>query len=209
MDLSDCEILKDNSARSDVLFKVVLIGSGSVGKSCILLRAAKNEFKEIYSVTIGTDMCSIFIKYQERIIELQIWDTAGMEQFRSMIRVFFNGAHAVILVYDITRKETFDALDSWLKMAQETAPSDVKLLLVGNKSDDEENRQVSKEMGQGYMNNIGIEKYIETSAKTGQGIKDLFKKIAKELYLDELKTGSQLPGGQKLGGRTESKQGCC
>ena len=207
MDNSECEILQEIPIKNDATFKVVLIGAASVGKSCIFLRIGKNEFKEVYNVTIGTDMCTVPLGFKGKNIELQVWDTAGMEQFRSMIHVFFNGAHCVILVYDITRKESFDALDSWLQSAQETAPSGVKLVLLGNKQDDEENRQVSKDIGQEYASKNGILDFFETSAKSGYGIKEVVKKIAKDLYLDT--QGTQTTTGQRLNPKSESKSSCC
>ena len=110
-------------------------------------------------------------------------------------------------MYDITRKESFDALDSWLQSAQETAPSGVKLVLLGNKKDDEENRQVSKDKGKEYASKNGILDFFETSAKSGYGIKEVVKKIAKDLYLDT--QGSQTTTGQRLNPKSESKSSCC
>ena len=184
MDISDCQILKKSSKKSDMIFKVVLIGSASVGKSCIFLRATENAFTDSYNVTVGTDMRSLQVKIKDKIIELQIWDTAGMEQFRSMIKVFFKGANSVFLVYDITRKETFSATESWLQMIQDTAPTDVRVILIGNKKDDEKLREVSEEEAKSFARMMRIFDFKETSAKTGEGIIETLKCVAKQLYMD-------------------------
>ena len=208
MDTSDCEVIRGDSSIKDKMFKVVLIGSASVGKSCILLRAGKDEFKEAYNVTVGTDMCSLVVKVKSKTVELQVWDTAGMEQFRSMIKVFFNGAHAVLLVYDITRKESFDALEMWLHMVRESAPPDVKIVLVGNKKDETEARQVSTDMGKEYEKQNSLFDFVETSAKTGEGVIDMFKKLAKELFTEHEDFVPQT-AGKKLSNSKKESKGCC
>lgn len=209
MDPAECEIIRGEAGVTDKLFKVVLIGSASVGKSCILLRAGKDEFKDAYNVTVGTDMCNLTVRVKTATVALQIWDTAGMEQFRSVIKVFFNGAHAVLLVYDITRKDTFDVLDMWLQMIRDSASPDVKVVLIGNKADDAENRQVSSELGKQYTGQNGLFEFVETSAKTGEGILPIFKRLAMELYIESLSKASGASGRKLVSGKKGKKEGCC
>ncbi len=208
-DITDCEIVRGDTSMKEKMFKVVIIGSASVGKSCILLRVDKDEFRDSYTVTVGTDMRSLTVSVHGKPVELQLWDTAGMEQFRSMIKIFFIEAHAVLLVYDITRKDTFDVLDMWVQMIKDSAPPMVKVVLIGNKTDEAESRQVSSELGKQYMTQNSLFDFVETSAKTGEGIIPLFKRLAKELCQESEKM-SEGPAGHKLeSGKAGKRGGCC
>eukprot|EP00826_Nyctotherus_ovalis_P057254 TRINITY_DN781_c0_g2_i6.p1 TRINITY_DN781_c0_g2~~TRINITY_DN781_c0_g2_i6.p1 ORF type:complete len:251 (+),score=32.48 TRINITY_DN781_c0_g2_i6:81-833(+) len=211
MDIKDCELLSESQKKCDLSFKVVLIGSASVGKSCILLRATNNQFNESYNVTMGTDMHSLQMRIQGKILELQIWDTAGMEQFRSMVKVFFRGAKAVFLVYDITRKETFHAAEMWLRMVQDNAPSDVRVVLIGNKKDEDNNRMVAVKEGKNFAEMMRVSDFRETSAKTGEGIPEILKWLGKQLYMDHENIDFKVPPlkGTKLDRKENKKDGCC
>ena len=220
-DLSDCKVVTGDDKAQDMLFKLIVIGEPSVGKSCVLIRAVKNEFKGEYEVTIGAEFNSLYFQIKSKKVQLQVWDTAGMEKFRSIIKVFFNGSQAAFIVYDITRKETFEKVDSWLNMLQETASPNVKVILVGNKKDCEGTRQVPYEMGKAYADKHGFVYFIETSAKTGEGIMEAFQKMAKELFTEheaELaaegtnSTNASTPGGstkQLKSGSKKQGKGCC
>jgi len=181
--LEDCELIIDESIVPEILFKGILIGEAGVGKSCILHRIITNEFKEDYDVTIGAEFSSIIAKIKGKTIKMQVWDTAGQENFRSMIRVFYKGSHAAFLVYDITKKETFERLEEWIADIRENALPEVKIMLVGNMSDQSPLRQVSTEMANELCKRFQLTGFHETSAKSGEGIKEIFKDIAKSLYL--------------------------
>ncbi len=214
-DISDCEVVTGDDKVQDMLFKLIVIGEPSVGKSCMLVRAVKNEFKDEYEVTIGAEFNSLYFQIAGKKVQLQVWDTAGMERFRSIIKVFFNGSHAAFMVYDITRKDTFDKLDGWLTMLQESASPDVRVFLIGNKKDEASARQVTYEMGKEYAEQRKLLGFMETSAKTGEGIIPSFQHMAKSLFTehkgslpskDDPKSGDSL---SKLRTTAPKKKGCC
>eukprot|EP00826_Nyctotherus_ovalis_P060236 TRINITY_DN8430_c0_g3_i3.p1 TRINITY_DN8430_c0_g3~~TRINITY_DN8430_c0_g3_i3.p1 ORF type:complete len:219 (+),score=80.62 TRINITY_DN8430_c0_g3_i3:124-780(+) len=216
-DLDDCKLMVDESIVPDVMLKGILIGDAGVGKSCILHRAVTNEFKEDYDVTIGAEFSSIIAKMKDKIMKIQVWDTAGQENFRSMIRVFYKGSNAAFLVYNITRKETFERLEEWVQDIRENALPDVKIMLVGNMKDQEAERQVSVEEANELCKRLQLTAFRETSAKSGEGIEEIFKDVARTLYLGmgtPLPPTAQVPpSAVKIAPATETKSakssGCC
>lgn len=216
-DISDCKVVDGEDKLQDMLFKLIVIGEPSVGKSCMLVRAVKNEFKDEYEVTIGAEFNSLYFEIQSKKVQVQVWDTAGMEKFRSIIKVFFNGSQAAFIVYDITRKETFDKVDNWVNMLQETTTPNIKIILVGNKKDCEADRQVTYEMGKEFADSHGFVHFMETSAKTGEGVMAAFQTMAKALYLeykdeektDELKHGQSGSSTQLTPNQKKKNDGCC
>lgn len=164
----------------DYLFKILLIGDSGVGKSCMLLRFADDTFTESFISTIGVDFKIRTIELNKNIVKLQIWDTAGQERFRTITSSYYRGAHAILIVYDITDSESFENVKNWIYECDKYAPNSVLKLLVGNKCDLENKRQVTfikgKELAEEYNLN-----FLETSAKTSVKIEDAFKLIAEEL----------------------------
>ncbi len=211
--VGECEILKDDTVVPDMLFKAILIGDAGVGKSCILHRAVANEFKDEYEVTIGAEFSSIVMRVRGKTIQLQVWDTAGQENFRSMIRVFYKNSHAAFLVYDLTRKVTFDKLGDWMTDVKENALPDVKMMLIGNLKDHENNRQVPSELAQEFVTRNGLVGMKETSAKTGEGVIEAFVEMARVLYLESEKASPKKgdhKGASKLKRpKVMEKKGCC
>ena len=183
-DISDCNLVNSEDKVQDMLFKLIVIGEPSVGKSCMLFRAIRGEFKEEYEVTIGAEFNSLYFEILSKNVQLQVWDTAGMEKFRSIIRVFFYGSHAAFIVYDITRKETFDKVESWMNMLQDTTSPTIKVILVGNKKDCDAERQVTYDMGKECAEKYSFLHFMETSAKTGEGIITAFQVMAKTLFME-------------------------
>lgn len=120
---------------------------------------------------------------EEKIIKLQIWDTAGQESFRSITRIFYRGAHCVFLTYDITRDDTFVNVIDWLKEIKQHATSDIVIYLIGNRSDLEDDREVTRERAIEFCKQYNIDKFFETSAKTGDNVEEVFSLAAKELFL--------------------------
>jgi len=220
--LESCEVLKDESLVPDMLFKAILIGDAGVGKSCILHRAVNNEFKSEYEVTIGAEFSSLIIKIKGKTVKLQIWDTAGQENFRSMIRVFYKGSHAAFLIYDLTKKESFEKLGDWIDDVKENALPEAKIMLVGNQKDNEECRRISVAAAKDFATKFNLIGFKETSAKTGEGVINMFIEMAKILYLEAERNPSpkkdeQKKDAQKKGERTKlhavsntkKKSGCC
>lgn len=163
----------------DYLFKILLVGDSGVGKSCMLLRFADDTFTESYISTIGVDFKIRTVEIDNKTIKLQIWDTAGQERFRTITSSYYRGAHAMIIVYDVTDKESFDHVNSWIVECDRYGKENVLKILVGNKCDSP-NRQVSYEMGKEFADTLGLE-FVETSAKTSANIEKAFLKITSSL----------------------------
>ena len=206
---TECEIIHEDDVIPDVTYKIIVIGEASVGKSCIMIRAVKDQYDEEYEVTIGADSSSLLTKVDGKIVELQIWDTAGTEKFRSMIRVFFTNCNGAFIVYDITRKASFEALDFWLKMLKDNTDPTIRIVLIGNKKDKEESRQVTFEMGKDYAEKNQFFGFAETSAKTGEGIIETLKKMSKSLYNDNKNEDSSPKRRLKLNKKIKKEKNCC
>ena len=126
-----------------------------------------NEFKIEHQVTIGVEFGSFACKIDDKVVKLQIWDTAGQESFRSITRIFYRGAHCVFLTYDITRDDTFVNVKEWLLEVKQHANSDILIYLIGNRCDLEEEREVTRDKAIEFCKQYNIDKFFETSAKTG------------------------------------------
>ncbi|PPS17963.1 hypothetical protein GOBAR_AA02592 [Gossypium barbadense] len=139
----------------DYLFKYIIIGDTGVGKSCLLLQFTDKRFQPVHDLTIGVEFGARMVTIDGRPIKLQIWDTAGQESFRSITRSYYRGAAGALLVYDITRRETFNHLASWLEDARQHANPNMTIMLIGNKSDLSHRRAVSKEEGEQFAKENG------------------------------------------------------
>ena len=129
----------------DALFKIIIIGDSGIGKSCVLKRLIDDDFNDDHDVTVGVEFGSYLIKVEEKILKLQVWDTAGQECFRSITKIFYRGAHVVILTYSIIQGASFENLTGWLKEVRTQCSPDVMLFLVGNKCDMLSMREVTLE----------------------------------------------------------------
>ena len=161
--------------------KIVLLGEAGVGKTSIIMRYTSNTFSDVLMSTTGASFATKKISINdENKIKLQIWDTAGQERFRSLAKIFYQNASAAILVYDITRRDSFDNLKSfWIKEIKDNAISGIILALVGNKSDCYENETVSIDEGKNLAKEINAI-FRTTSARLSHGIDDLFLSVAKK-----------------------------
>ena len=163
------------------LFKYIIIGSSSVGKSSLLLQFTDKRFLNNYDMTIGVEYGTANVHIDNKKIKLQIWDTAGQETFRSIARSYFRGAVGVLLVYDITRRETFTDLINWLEDLWKNNHQYMVIMLVGNKIDLEENREVTKEEAESFAKKHDLI-FIETSAKTSENVNKSFRNTTKIIY---------------------------
>ncbi|XP_058747038.1 ras-related protein Rab-2-B-like [Vicia villosa] len=163
------------------LFKFIIIGDTGVGKSCLQLQFTDNRFQPVHDVTIGVEFGTRMITIDSKPIKLQIGDTAGQEMFRSITRSYYRGAAGALLVYDITRRETFDHLATWLEDARQHASSSMIIMLIGNKSDLSKKRVVSTEEGEKFAKENGLI-FMEVSAKSAENVEEAFVKTAGTIY---------------------------
>ncbi|KAL5975495.1 Ras-related protein RABA6b [Asimina triloba] len=173
----------------EYLFKVVLIGDGAVGKSNLLSRLAQNEFRLDSKPTIGVEFAYRNITIADKLIRAQIWDTAGQERFRAITSSYYRGALGALLVYDITRRTTFDSLKKWLDEIRNFGSSDMVIVLVGNKSDLGQLRNVSEKEGKDFAEQNSII-FMETSALENTNIQEAFVQMITKIY--EIKTQKNL-----------------
>eukprot|EP01103_Thecamoeba_quadrilineata_P018581 TRINITY_DN7122_c0_g1_i1.p1 TRINITY_DN7122_c0_g1~~TRINITY_DN7122_c0_g1_i1.p1 ORF type:complete len:205 (+),score=25.84 TRINITY_DN7122_c0_g1_i1:18-632(+) len=163
------------------LFKYIIVGDTAVGKSCLLLQFTDNRFQAVYDLTIGVEFGSKTVTIEQNQVKLQIWDTAGQEKFRSITRSYYRGASGCLLVYDITRRETFEHLGTWLDDCRKFSNQNIVIMLIGNKVDEESKRAVSKEEGEEFAKRYNLT-FIETSAKTNQNVEQAFQDSARQIY---------------------------
>ena len=167
------------------MFKILLLGDSGVGKSCIIIRYIENNFSSNLMNSIGVDFKLKNIEIDSKKIKLQIWDTAGQERFKTITTSYYKGAHAILIVFDITDRDSFDHVRNWMADIDKFAKEGVLRILVGNKCDLAHSRQVSMEEAKEIANKYGI-KYIETSAKDTINIDDLFVSTAKYLLSKQI-----------------------
>ena len=162
------------------LFKYIIIGDPSVGKSNLLMKFAHNKFTDEYQTTIGVEFGAKNIQLNDQIYRIQIWDTAGQENFRSITRAYFKNCVCAMIVYDITCRKSFEHIQNWLQDVHDQSPKTVLTILIGNKIDLEDKRAISTDEGQEYATQNGLI-FMETSAKTGEGVEVIFKISAEEI----------------------------
>uniref|UniRef100_A0A7S1TAX7 Uncharacterized protein n=1 Tax=Compsopogon caeruleus TaxID=31354 RepID=A0A7S1TAX7_9RHOD len=165
----------------DYLFKVVLIGDSGVGKSNLLSRFTRNEFNLESKSTIGVEFATRSIQAEGKIIKAQIWDTAGQERYRAITSAYYRGAVGALLVYDISKKPTFENVERWLKELKDHADNSIVIMLVGNKCDLKHLRAIGTDEGAAFSATHGLS-FIETSALDATNVNEAFTKILTEIY---------------------------
>ena len=176
--------------------KCIIVGDSGVGKTCILYRYIKDEFNK-YEITIGADFFHKNMTINDKKLNLQIWDTAGSEGYKSITKGYFSNTACCILVYDITRPESFKSIINWIEDVR-NYNNDIDFILVGNKYDLKDERKISEEQGKALASEFDM-KYIEVSAKTDYKIKDVFKIIFQLLY-EKIKKNELDDDGKELNG---------
>ena len=158
--------------------KVVLVGDTQVGKTCLVQRLISGTFRGSSPPTVGAAFQDHVMTTEKGVVSMQIWDTAGQEKYRSLAPMYYRNAQAAILVFDLTNTQSYEALEQWATELEEKSSTEIKLFIVGNKCDLTEQRAVSKEEAEEFTYRHGGMAYIETSAKNGTGVLQLFTKVA-------------------------------
>ncbi|XP_028786912.1 ras-related protein RABA6a [Neltuma alba] len=190
----------------DLLFKAVLIGDSGVGKSNLLSRFTKDEFRLDSKPTIGVEFAYRNIKVGDKLIKAQIWDTAGQERFRAITSSYYRGALGALLVYDISRRSSYESVRKWLWELKEFGNEDMVVILVGNKCDLDQSREVEKEEGKGFAETEGL-CFMETSALQNVNVEDAFLQMItkihdvtthKSLEVKANGTATSIPNGKQI-----------
>ena len=188
--------------------KVVLVGDTQVGKTCIISRLVNDVFKTNNPATVGAAFQTFTVSTATGTVALQIWDTAGQEKYRSLTPMYYRSAEIAILCYDVTSAKSFDAMEQWTNELIEKAPPNMQLIIVGNKIDLVEERVIDKATAMSFASKHGAAHYGEVSAKTGEGVKELFVKAAE---FAETNQAVQTPGSKQadIVRRNSNSSGCC
>ena len=181
------EMLPSDYNQYDLSFKMIMIGDAGTGKSCLSLRASKDVFENSYVATVGFEMFTLNVKIDGKVIKLQIWDTCGQEIYRNLISSFYRNASLAMLVYGIDSKQSFAHIEEWLKELKLQSYPEIKIMLIGNKADLEDQRQVQISEAKHFKEENKLHFFCETSAKNGLNAKEIFFEAAKLLYDDHLK----------------------
>ena len=216
------ELLPEDFAQYDISFKIIVIGDSGVGKSCLTTQAVRNNFEEFYTATVGFEFLTFNMRINNNVLKLQIWDTCGQEVYKSLISNFYRNSSLALILYAINNKDSFQHAETWLNDLKNQANPNVRVFLVGNKSDLENERVISKEEGERFKEEKKLDKFIETSAKTGENARCVLLEAAKLLYKDYLKAKQNIASGgdqdnnnqqgDKLVRKnqdTKQKKGCC
>ena len=202
----------------EMMVKIILIGDSAVGKTNIMSKYLRGQFQENSKATVGVEFGSKLFKIDNHNIKAQIWDTAGQEKYKAITGAYYKGSKGAFVVYDITRKETFDSTDRWINDLKISSDPKINIILIGNKSDLEDKRDVLKEQGEEKAKSFGCA-FLETSAFNGDNIdkgfemmiSDIFKKF-KEESLEEDDLGI-IEKGEDInlnkGKANNEKKGCC
>ena len=217
------ELLPEDFAQYDISFKIIVIGDSGVGKSCLTTQAVRNNFEEFYTATVGFEFLTFNMRINNNVLKLQIWDTCGQEVYKSLISNFYRNSSLALILYAINNKDSFQHAETWLNDLKNQANPNVKVFLVGNKSDLENERVISKEEGERFKEEKKLDRFFETSAKTGENARSALLEAAKLLYKDYLKAKQTLAeNGQndddnqkgdklikKTNDKAKGKKGCC
>ena len=195
----------------ELVYKVLLLGDSSVGKTCFLLRYCDKSFQEAHLSTIGLDYRLKSMTLQnDKNIKLQIWDTAGQDRFRAITKNYYKGANGIILIYDVTNKQSYENVKNWLTQIKEEANPNVIIYLAGNKIDvEEEQRVITTEDGQKIADEYKLP-FKETSAKNGINVNEIFQELVEKI--DETFSKLDVPKGEqknKLSTGGKRRRGCC
>ncbi|MES1916659.1 MAG: Ras-related protein Rab-7 [Cercozoa sp. M6MM] len=200
-----------------ILLKVLILGDSGVGKTSLMNRYVSNDFSKQYKATIGADFSAKEVMIDDKIVTMQVWDTAGQERFQSLGVAFYRGADCCVLVYDITDAKSFESLESWMdEFLAQASPRNAEtfpFVVIGNKSDLAERRQVSEARARAWCKSKNNIPYFETSAKEAVNVEDAFQTIASNALEQEEQQQYYVPqtGVVKVkpAQQQSSNGGCC
>ena len=174
--------MTEEEENYNMIFKIVLVGDSGVGKTNLLLRYLKNEFNTQTKATVGVEFGNTKVQIDNALIKAQIWDTAGQERYRSITSAYYKGAHGALIVYDITRKDSFDSVEKWLSDLKNNGEEKMVIMAIGNKCDMVNERVISTEEGEAkaQRNNIA---FLETSALNATNVAKAFDELIQKLYV--------------------------
>ena len=173
-------LLPNSDNNYEFIFKVLLLGNSNVGKSSLFLRFVDDIWNDTFVPTIGVDFKIKTFNIDNKKIKMQIWDTAGQERFKNIIASYYRGAHGILLIYDVTDKDSFKHLNNWLIEIEKNASKNVIRVLIGNKSDLEEKRVITYNQGKEFADTYGL-RFIETSAKKNSNVDEAFETLGREI----------------------------
>ena len=189
--------------KEDFKLKIVLLGDSGVGKTNLISRYISNTFDENTKSTIGVEFfCKTFKVNKDKIIKIELWDTAGQERYKAITSVYYKGAKGAFIVYDITSKKSFDNIDKWINEIKEKNTNEVKLIIIGNKIDLNDEREISFEEAKNKFKDKDIP-LIETSALNDTNVNEAFISMVRILYLEYKKDGDKKNGNLLSGQKGE------
>ena len=200
------------TTEPSITFKILTIGESGVGKTCVLRRFVENKFLKNHLATIGIDFKTKTLNINNQEIKLKIWDTAGQERFRNITTQYYKGADGIVLVYDVTDEASYEKIRDWMEqILSNTQQEEIGLVLLGNKCDMEP-RTVTEEMGKKMAEELKVN-YFETSALTGQGIKEAFEQLTRDI-MKKRGVGETNSDGRGVDLKNKNKNGkndkdCC
>ena len=192
----------------DYLFKVLLIGDSSVGKTSVLLRYVEDKFNAEFQTTIGVDFKVSTFNMNGKSIKLQLWDTAGQDRFKNIVASYYRGAHGILLMYDITNQTSYQNVQRWYDEAQNYLQKSVPKLLIGNKADIASQRSVRMEEAKNLSDRLGID-YIATSAKNNINVKNAFETLTRSILNSVGTTPQGKVATTKISASKPVQKGCC
>ena len=169
------------SSPTEMIVKIILVGDISTGKTNLLSKYLSNKFDSQSQATLGVEMMTKDFKIKEDIVKAQIWDTAGQEKYDTLITSYYKGAKGALLLYDITQKSTFNKVESIFGKLKDNSDKNISVILVGNKCDLEDNREILKQDGEELAKKLNI-KFMEVSAKTGDNLDKVFQTLIEDVY---------------------------